>query len=137
MKKVTIVRDKATAGPLGTFGRLSTGMFECDTLERAPDGDHPCIPAGTYKVVWKTKADHPVHGPCYEVVGVKGRTAILVHPANWADQLLGCIALGRSVDDVVRPDGSKMKGITSSKDAVHGFENDLDEQDFQLTISWT
>ena len=87
-------------------------------------------------VKWTTKSDHPIHGPCYEITGVKGRTAILIHSANWYDQLMGCLSLGRSVGDVVRGDGSKMKGVTSSKDAIAGFEADMEKKEFELQISW-
>ena len=134
MRKVTL--DRIESDQYGTFGRVSTDTFYGYSLERPKDGEFPCIPAGVYKISWKTKAVHPVKGPCYEVMNVKDRTAILIHPANWFDQLLGCIALGRSIDNVLRKDGSLMKGITSSKDAVTRFEDDLEIKDAELTIRW-
>ena len=138
MIKVAIVRQ--STGPTGTFGILRGPMFECYTLERPATGDHPCIPAGTYKVVWTSKDDNPTHGPCYQIMGVKGRTDILIHPANWFDQLLGCVALGRSHQEVEgeRPKGAKrkMEGVSSSRDAVAALVAALDRQDFELTISW-
>lgn len=130
-----VLLERQDYGPDGTFGVVQTGTYECYSLERPTDGDHPCIPEGIYKVVWKAKADHPIHGPCYEVTGVPGRTAILIHPANWADQLRGCIALGRAIMDITRPDGKKTsKAVSSSLDAVAGFEADLEEANFILTV---
>lgn len=134
MKTVTVNRDDETQIPGGSSGRLGTGTFECDTMERDADGDHPRIPAGSYKCTWKSKTDHPLRGPCYEIMKVTGRTAILIHAANWPDQLLGCLALGRSIGSVMRPDGTMQTGLMSSKDALFSFENDLDEEDFLLVI---
>lgn len=80
--------------------------------------------------------DHPIHGPCYEVLKVRDRSAILIHSANWASELLGCLSLGRSIGDVEKKDGAKAKGVTSSKDAIFSFEDDLDRLPFELVISW-
>ncbi len=123
----------------GMFGRLTApGGFECDALQRPPVGDHPSIGRGR----WRVHAFvHPEHGLCYEVQNVVGRTGILIHPANWFQELLGCIALGRSVDEVVdftgkwlgQP-GRKQLGVTSSGDAVKAFWNHMGGVDFMLTI---
>lgn len=131
METATLVRDET--GPTGTFGRFATPTFECYTLERPAEGDHPCIPAGVYQVEW---LPHPQHGDCYELLNVPKRTAILIHSANWYDQLLGCIAPGRSIGPIKRKDGAMMKGVTSSKDAVAGLLKDLGALPFTLAISW-
>lgn len=134
MRRITITRDET--GPEGTFGKLVTDLnFECYTLERPAEGDHPCIPKGVYKVLWTNT--HPIHGECYEVMNVPARTAILIHSANWFDQLLGCIAPGRSVQDVEgvwQEKPRKMKGVTSSKDALKGLIENMDKKEFELTI---
>lgn len=124
----------------GTFGKLSApGGFECYVLQRSPSGDHPNIGRGS----WRVHAfAHPEHGLCYEVQNVEGRTAILIHAANWFQELLGCIALGRSIDDVMdltgkwlgQP-GRKQMGVTSSGDTVKAFWNHMGGVDFMLTIS--
>lgn len=127
--------DNDLTGP--TFGRLKApGGFECDTLERPATGtDHLRIPAGSYRV---HASQHPEHGLCYELQAVPGRSAILIHPANWVRQLLGCIALGRSVM-VVEGDykGQHVRevGVSSSKDACQAFWAHMNGQDFTLTIS--
>lgn len=138
MKKVSILRTETDE--FGTFGKLKTGTFECYTLERPMTGEFPCIPAGTYTVEWRSAVERPTKGPCYEIVGVKDRTAILIHSANWFQQLLGCIAPGRSIQVVggfMSGKAINQKGVTSSKDAVAGLETDLSKEPFELTVSWT
>lgn len=135
MRKVTVERFESDDA--GVFGNLKTASgFACYTLERPVKGDHPCIPAGTYSVERKSKAEHPQRGPCYEIMKVKDRTDILIHSANWSSELLGCLSLGRSICDVAHKDGTKSKGVTSSRDAVAAFEADLEREPFELTISW-
>lgn len=141
MRKVLLTRNET--GPDGTFGRIATdGMFEAATLELPWSNNKPnmsCIPAGVYRCAL---VDSPRHGRVYEVRGVSGRDHILIHPANWIRQLLGCIAIGRAegmVHDKVR--GGEFRGIMSSRDATLGFMADMTDsqgvgQDFELTIIW-
>lgn len=51
------------------------------------------IPVGRYRMVWY---DSPKHGRVPLLKNVKGFSYIEIHPANWAHQLLGCIAPGLS-----------------------------------------
>lgn len=136
MRKVTINRTE-TDLQTGTYGNLSTDSgFECYTLERPNEGDHPCIPAGIYQVEMRP---HPIHGNCYEILDVPGRTAILIHSANIYQQLLGCVAPGRSIQtmDIFWEDKQiSQKGVSSSKDALAGLVADLNGEAFQLTIGW-
>jgi uncharacterized protein DUF5675 len=83
----------------GTFGKLysETGNFLCYTVERATDGDHPCIPADTYQV---EPYFSPTKGDVWQVMNVPGRSNIEIHPANLASQLLGCIAPGLHMGDI-------------------------------------
>jgi hypothetical protein len=62
-----------------------------------------CVPAGEYKLEWHGSRKYPVswalvggtvaHNPSHG--SDPNRYAILIHPANWARQLNGCIAPGR------------------------------------------
>lgn len=123
----------------GMFGKIAApGGFERYALQRSPSGEHPSIGRGT----WRVRAlQHPEHGLCYEVLDVKGRTAILIHAANWFQELLGCIALGRSIDEVVdltgkwlgQP-GRRQMGVTSSVETVKEFWDHMGGVDFLLTI---
>lgn len=85
----------------GTFGKLTIpGNPEYFyTVERRSDGAHPRIPAGSYEMLLDTY--HKGNYKAYQIV-VPGRDRIMIHVANKAEELLGCIAPGRSlgfVDD--------------------------------------
>lgn len=56
-----------------------------------------CIPIGNYKLKLHTS---PKFGKCYWVKDVPSRDAILIHPANYTRQLLGCIAVGLDHKDI-------------------------------------
>ena len=134
MRTVTICRQPSTEW--GTFGHLSTGIYDCRTLERPGAGDHPCIPCGTYEVKW-TIGVHPKHPEVYEVQNVPGRTAILIHAANVCEQLQGCIAPGDEVEVLdIEYEGQRINhlGITSSRATLEALIADLGKQDFQLII---
>lgn len=108
------------------------------TMEREWLNNTPsqsCIPNGTYTLEWH---DSPRYGRRLHVVSdVLGvgiheglRTHILLHPANWAHQLEGCIAIGESFRQ-------HMKGlmVTSSSTKLGKLEEILkDETDIKLTI---
>ncbi len=97
---------RETFSPKSTIGDMAVdGQHFCYTLERpradlgtpetlkGPDGlAHPCIPAGIYK----TERFNSPHFSTMvlRLIDVPGRTNILIHPANWAYQLEGCIAVG-------------------------------------------
>lgn len=136
LRKVKLVRFETD--DLGTFGKLSTGTFECYTVElpwRNNDPGKSCIPNGTYKCSWRTSTKH---GECYGVNGVAGRSDIEIHSANWAGdeskgykcQLLGCIAPGRAIMDI-----AGQKGVSSSRDTLDWLVADLEKEAFELTIS--
>ena len=74
-----------------------------------------CIPAGVYTV---KRHDSPSKGRCWSVPDVEGRTHILIHVANWATDVLGCIGVGMGVnleDDMVT--GSR-KALDDMLDAL-------------------
>ncbi len=136
LPEVTIKRDFDNDPHGPTFGKLTApGGFSCDTLERPLIVDaHPRINTGAYRVrAWA----HPKHGLCYQLEDRDGRTAILIHSANWWRQLLGCIALGRAVMVVEGEwEGQVVKemGVSSSRDAVDAFFKHMGGVDFMLTI---
>lgn len=95
-----LTRVSLGRGGAPTLGTLVSrdGTFTCRTLERSADGDHPCIPAGTYEVVLDFHHPGDPKGyPCPELRGVPDRSEIQIHVANRADQLRGCIAPGERV----------------------------------------
>jgi hypothetical protein len=136
MRKVTITRFETD--DLGTRGDLMTDSgFQCCTMEppwRSNENDFSCIPPGVYKC---KKVKSPKHGERYQVLKVKGREGILFHSGNWAGDSkkgfkthsLGCILPGRAFDKI-----AGQLAVLSSRDALAGFEADLDGEDFELTV---
>lgn len=109
---LTMIRDVST--PNETLYKLTVGEAVFDAIGQ-PDNhdmpDHSSIPLGTYELVPHDTAAHPntwalvnpdlgvTHEPCDMIsVGCQypHRFACLLHPANMASQLRGCIAPGMS-----------------------------------------
>ena len=94
--------------------------------------DISCIPEGKYKVVKYSSKKFP---DVWQLEDVKDRTLILIHKANFASQLKGCIALGTSVgymsdDDITR------KAVKSSGVAFELLDSIVgDDEGFNLRIT--
>lgn len=97
-------------------------LFECVTIERSWQDNlvsESCIPEGNYElrrrrsgVVERTTGGEYLEG--WEVTGVPGRTYIMIHPANYADQLEGCIAPGAEIPErrmMVTRSGDTFRGL--------------------------
>jgi hypothetical protein len=87
-----------------------------------------CIPKGTYKV--KTTFSNRYQKDMWEIMDVPGRGGIRIHSANYASQLLGCIALGLQVIDIDK-DGTM--DIANSRKAIELAEHHLGKE-FELEI---
>lgn len=99
--------------PTATFGRLFIPTahdhdpplegFRCFTCENPWMDNVPylsCIPCGVYRVTYGRY--HRRNYPAWELHDVPGRTLIKIHRGNTADDVLGCIVVGKSlgyVDD--------------------------------------
>lgn len=74
------------------------GNWECFALEPARTTPvhpgHPCIPAGTYKVILTHSPHLGYVTP--EVLNVPSRTAIRIHKGNKPEDVLGCTAVGQT-----------------------------------------
>ena len=83
-----LYRDGWTEGMI-----LIKGVLLCRSIElRWANNERnvSCVPEGVYPV---SIIQHPKHGECLRVEGVKGRSGILIHVANDAQkELRGCIA---------------------------------------------
>lgn len=141
---LTLIRDYK--GTDCSQGKLTGGGYAAETMERpwiphatAPCGQKgvSCVPAGIYKLVLHNSENHPrtwalvnpelwvyhwdedVPPPEHGLA----RTLVLIHPANYASELRGCIAPGRA--RVGDPSGRKM--VTQSRIAM---------ADLQSIIAW-
>ena len=105
-------------------------FWECRTLE-LPDRDNQlrisCIPEGTYEVTRRNSAKYGSH---FHILDVPDRSLILIHNANYARQLLGCIAVGLSHTDI---DGDGHKDVTRSKQTLKDLVRILPKE-FKLEI---
>lgn len=127
---------------MGTFGTLAcAGLPTIYTVERPWADNEPnvsCIPAGTYTLRLRqspmitrvTRGDY-THG--WEVTGVPGRSYIMLHPANTAAELQGCIAPGLALG-VVRGAWA----VTSSRAAFEVVMDYLDGlvEEPRLEVMW-
>lgn len=76
----------------GTFGRLEYDPERSwYTVEPRADAEYPRIPAGSYPMVLDRY--HKGGYAAYEI-SVPGRSRILIHAANLANELRGCVAPG-------------------------------------------
>ena len=69
------------------------GVYVCQSIELGwanNERNKSCVPEGVYPM---SIIQHPKHGECLRIEGVKGRSGILIHVANDAQQeLRRCIA---------------------------------------------
>ena len=118
--KAIITRDYHEKQTLGAFSLYEeygeTPVFTCKTLE-LPKNDNirrkSCIPPGIYEVIPRYSEKFKKH---YHVLNVPNRDFILIHPANWVTQLLGCIAVGDSFKDL---NNDEMVDITNSRKTLN------------------
>ena len=69
-----------------------------DDKKTATINESCCIPIGKYKVVRHSSIKFLLS---FLIKEVQGRDAILIHQANWMEELLGCIA---TVDQIINSD---------------------------------
>ncbi len=93
----------------GTFGALYIeGLPMLYTVERPWLNNEPdvsCIPAGEYRLKLRnspliTRITKGERSQGYEVTGVPGRSFVMIHPANLANELNGCIAPGMRLGEI-------------------------------------
>ena len=83
-----------------TVGQLSVGGVVLAALELPNKGNQKyisSIPEGVYKT---TKEVHARLGKVIRLHGVPNRSGILIHSANYVNQLQGCIAVGLRFSDL-------------------------------------
>lgn len=136
LRKVKIVRTFGNEKQ--TLGVLTVDGFTCKTLE-LPDKNNAsrisCIPVGKYickytkSPLFSKNAGKDVF--TYAILNVPNRAGIRIHSANYARQLLGCIALGSEHKDL-NIDGQL--DVIHSGDTMRKFEDFMNKEDFELEI---
>lgn len=132
---LTLTRDAPR--PDCQEGILNVGGSQYYTMERPWKDNHAgisCVLAGQYDLIPHVIEHGALLGlKCYalsnpdlgvfpeppaDYTGTNAvRVAILIHPANWAFQLLGCIAPGKSRGLLTAPDGTQQPAVLQSRDA--------------------
>ncbi|HKU19269.1 MAG TPA: DUF5675 family protein [Candidatus Saccharimonadales bacterium] len=132
---LTLTRDAPR--PDCQEGILNVGGSQYYTIERPWKDNHAgisCVLAGQYDLIPHVLEHGALLGlKCYALsnpdlgvfleppAGYTGpnavRVAILIHPANLAFQLLGCIAPGKSRGLLTTPDGTQQPAVLQSRDA--------------------
>ena len=142
MKDLTITRYVSDIQQ-GCRGQLQVDGLRLHTIERPWIDNRPhisCIPTGEYYI---EPTESPKYGDVWAIVGgsvsrhktdYSARFACLFHPANYASQLEGCIAVGRSTG--VRDDAEKSWAVWNSKDALEGLVDAVGFDVHRLTIRW-
>lgn len=119
-------KPDVTLGMLSVDGQPHNPIY---TLE-LPWSDNKrmvsCIPPGVYQV-WPHIS--PKDGKCWMIADVPNREDILIHSANTADQLLGCVALGLAAGTM-----GAVPAVLQSRDAITYFRTLVGEHSFTLTI---
>lgn len=115
MQEIRLERFAYT--PYGVFGKIIIPEFECFTVERPWLDNKPrqsCIPEGVYdlELGFFNRGGYPA----YELKDVPGRSLIKIHIGNTMDDIVGCIAPGKSLGYL-----EKKWAVGSSKKAFNEF----------------
>lgn len=132
--------------PFGVFGQLvfpdGVSLYTVERPWISNQSNVSCIPTGIYtlskrvspKVSRIVKDRYP---EAWEVTKVPGRTFIMIHPANRAKELEGCIAVGLSLDCIAGD-----WAVMDSQKAYDLFMNEMNKlqgefgEDPQLVVNW-
>jgi hypothetical protein len=87
-----------------------------------------CIPIGNYTCF---KHVSPKFGPCLWIKEVNGRSEVLIHPANYYTQLLGCIAIGKDLKHI---NTGKDIDVAQSRKAMAELLNQIEGDEIHLRI---
>ena len=115
--------------PEGTLGVLLASVGHFYTVEKPWEDNTPyksCIPEGEYPMAWERS---PKFGMCWHVNDVPNRTHILIHAGNTARDVVGCVAVGRSLlGDTI--------GVSESRKAMAELEGITTGGEWTLNVSF-
>ena len=129
-----------------SFERTMLATIEKPWIEddKSPGGKpyESCVPDGKYELILHTRPDgKKVVALINEALGVYyveedvpekgGRFLILIHIANWQEEVVGCIGPGTG-----KAQSSKGPMVTSSKTAMTQIMNYIDGDSAELEIRW-
>lgn len=89
-----------TIGRMFVLDNEDMSEYDCHTLElpwRDNKNSISCIPEGEYQVVKRTS---PKFGRHFHILGVPGRSYILIHQGNYHSDIRGCVLVGKDLKDI-------------------------------------
>jgi len=126
----SLILDRFAYHPEGTLGVLRASVASFYTVEKPWESNTPfksCIPEGEYPMTWE---ESPKFGMCWHVNDVPGRTHILIHVGNTPRDVVGCVAVGRSLlADTI--------GVGESRKAISELESITSGTDWTLQVGFT
>lgn len=132
----TLVRkDTSDQGTFGIFSGEGLMFYSAELPWRDNAPRISCIPTGRYICRPYSSLKFP---NVYEVTGVPGRSAILIHTGNHAgdtrkgllSDVLGCILIGLSPSEL-----AGQAAVTSSRAALNKLRTVVGKQSFELVIT--
>ncbi len=147
MKFLTLIRDDwsdtETMGVL-TFGGKTLQTIERPWIPTDPGGKsrESCIPAGRYtlrphtrpsgdEVVALVNPGHAVYYLDEDRPSSVGRFLILIHSGNWAKNVVGCIAPGKT-----RTESAQGPMVTNSRDSMKQIMEYINGDEAVIDITW-
>ena len=112
-------------GTLGVVKLEGTRFYSIECPWMNNEKNISCIPVGSYEMQWRKS---PRFGWTWELQDVPDRSYILIHVANFASDIEGCIGLGMELM------GDRV-AVSRSRDALREFEELTKESPWQLVIS--
>lgn len=97
MERLTLTRKYKKNQTEGSLTGKNIDLKTIELVWQDNEKRKSCIPEGVYKVTPRKSAKYGSH---FLINNVENRDAILIHPANYARELLGCISLGLSHKDI-------------------------------------
>lgn len=137
----TLLLTRMGSMPFGTPGTLVTPSGNTyATLEpKWVDNKRgeSCIPAGNYKLKMRRspmveRTSRGKYKDGWEVVGVKGRTYIMIHPGNFESDTNGCILVGLTHGCI-----GSFYGVATSQAAFTKLMSELQSRDeWVIGVRW-
>ncbi|MEY9375947.1 DUF5675 family protein [Rhizobium leguminosarum] len=121
----------ANGATIGVLSGLSRTLYTLEEAWRQNKPEVSCVPAGTYRCIphgWEmgTKVSKP---RTWELVGVPGRSAVLIHVGNTTKDTEGCILAGMGLMVT-----QLLSSISDSRLAIELMRREVGANEFMLTI---
>lgn len=138
--------DMACTG-LWSFDLCADTFYSIELPWRNNEPNTSCVPAGIYSLIPYLSPKHGatwcLHNPALGIYGTDpvphgGRDHCEIHSANFAEQLLGCIALGLEGQPMYDPLTGKVEpAVEDSKPAIARLHTILGEMSIGHTLEIT